>query len=130
MKELKINTTAASETVVTDDLLAVNVGSGSLKVYATPSMIALMENAACACLADVLEDGETTVGTEMNVKHLSATPPGMKVRAEAEVTEVNGREISFAVKAFDEAGIIGEGTHKRFLVYSEKFTAKANAKKN
>ena len=88
----------------------------------------LMEKAACTCIAEFLEGDETTVGTEMNVKHISATPNNMKVCAEAELTEINGRELVFTVKAYDEAGDIGEGIHKRFLVYGDKFTAKANSK--
>jgi predicted thioesterase len=128
MKELSNGITGTSELTVTDKELAVNVGSGSLEVLATPVMIMLMEKAACSCIAEFLEGDETTVGTEMNVKHISATPNNMKVCAEAELTEINGRELIFTVKAYDEAGDIGEGIHKRFLVYGEKFTAKANSK--
>ena len=87
-----------------------------------------MEKAACSCISEYLEGDETTVGTEMNVKHISATPKNMKVCAEAELIEVNGRELIFSVKAYDEAGDIGEGMHKRFLVYGEKFTAKTYSK--
>ena len=128
MKELNNGITGTSELTVTDKDLAVNVGSGSLEVLATPVMIMLMEKAACTCIAEFLEGDETTVGTEMNVKHISATPNNMKVCAEAELTEINGRELVFTVKAYDEAGDIGEGIHKRFLVYGDKFTAKANSK--
>ena len=88
-----------------------------------------MEKSACNAVSDYLEGDETTVGTELNVKHVSATPEGMKVWAEAELTAVNGREFTFAVKAYDESGLIGEGEHKRFLVYGERFTAKAESKK-
>ncbi|MDD7516395.1 thioesterase family protein [Ruminococcus flavefaciens] len=128
MKDLNKGITGTSELTVTDKDLAVNVGSGSLEVLATPVMIMLMEKAACTCIAEFLEGDETTVGTEMNVKHISATPNNMKVCAEAELTEINGRELVFTVKAYDEAGDIGEGIHKRFLVYGDKFTAKANSK--
>lgn len=130
MKAIEINTKGTAETIVTSDKLAVNVGSGSLAVFATPSMIALMEKSACNCLADYLDNEETTVGTELNIKHLSATPEGMKVTAEAVLTEINGREFTFEVTASDEAGVIGKGSHKRFLVYSEKFTAKTYEKLN
>ena len=75
-----------------------------------------------------MENDETTVGTELNVKHVSASPVNSDITAEAELTEVNGREFTFTVKAYDNAGLIGEGTHKRFLVFGEKFTAKAKAK--
>lgn len=128
MKELKTGISAEETIVAVKETLASQVGSGSLDVFATPQMIMLMEKAACTCLAPYLENDETTVGTEMNVKHISATPCGMKVTATAELTAVNGREFTFTVKASDEAGAIGEGTHKRFLVYGEKFTAKANSK--
>ena len=128
MKELTKGITGTSELTVSKKELAVNVGSGSLEVLATPVMVMLMEKAACTCISDFLEGDETTVGTEMNVKHISATPKNMKVCAEAELLEINGRELVFSVKAYDEAGDIGEGIHKRFLVYGEKFTSKANSK--
>lgn len=128
MKIIDIDSIGTAELKVSENDLAVNVGSGSLPVFATPTMIMLMEKAACNCLADFLEGDETSVGTEMNVKHVSATPCGMNVTAEAVLTEINGREFTFRVKASDEAGVIGEGLHKRFLVYGEKFTAKTNAK--
>lgn len=100
---------------------AQEVGSGSLLVYATPCMVALMEGAACEAIAEGLDENETTVGIELNIKHLSATPVGLEVRAEAEVTAVEGKVISFQLKAYDEAGLIGEGTHKRCLVNAQKF---------
>ena len=128
MKNIDIDSIGTAELKVSENDLAVNVGSGSLPVFATPTMIMLMEKAACNCLADFLEGDETSVGTEMNVKHVSATPCGMNVTAEAVLTEINGREFNFRVKASDEAGVIGEGLHKRFLVYGEKFTAKTNSK--
>ena len=128
MKELTKGITGTSELTVSDSELAVNVGSGSLEVFATPVMVMLMEKAACSCISEYLEGDETTVGTEMNVKHISATPKNMKVCAEAELIEINGRELVFSVKAYDEAGDIGEGIHKRFLVYGEKFIAKTYSK--
>lgn len=128
MKELKIGIKGTASLTVTSQELAVNMGSGSLEVFATPSMIALMEKSACNCLAPFLEGDETTVGTELNVKHISATPAGLEVKAEAVLTEINGREFTFEVTASDSAGVIGNGTHKRFLVYGEKFTAKTNSK--
>lgn len=104
---------------------ALEVGSGSLMVYATPCMVALMEGAACEAIADAMPDTKTTVGTELNIKHLSATPVGLDVRAEAEVTSVEGNTITFQVIAYDEAGKIGEGTHKRVVVSSQRFLDKA-----
>ena len=100
---------------------ALEVGSGSLLVYATPCMVALMEGAACEALEGAIPEGKTSVGTELNIQHLSATPVGMAVRAEAEVTAVEGPVISFSVVAYDESGKIGEGTHKRVLVTEQKF---------
>lgn len=128
MREINIGICGKAELTVDDPVLAANVGSGSLEVFATPMMVMLMEKAACNCIADYLENNETTVGTELCIKHTSATPAGMKVCAEAVVSSVNGREITFNVKAYDESGPIGSGTHKRYLVYSEKFMAKALAK--
>ena len=128
MKEITIGTKGSASLTVTASELAVNVGSGSLEVLATPVMIMLMEKAACSALEPFLEGDETTVGTQMNADHVAATPQGMKVTAQAEVTAVNGREISFCVTASDEYGEIGRGTHKRFLVFGERFTQKAKAK--
>lgn len=130
MKEINIDIKGTANTTVNESNFAATMGSGSLKVFATPAMVALMEASACDCLAGYLEEGETTVGTELNIKHISATPDTMNVTAEAVLTAVNGREFTFEVKAYDECGEIGCGTHKRFLVYSEKFTAKTYEKIN
>ena len=100
---------------------AKEVGSGDLLVYATPCMAALMEGAACEAIAEALSDSQTTVGTLLNIEHLSATPVGMDVRAEAVVTAVDGKVITFEVHAFDEAGEIGKGIHKRAIVNAQKF---------
>ena len=89
-----------------------------------------MEKAACNCIAPFLEGDETTVGTEMNVQHTAATPEGMTVSAKAVLKEINGRELVFDVSASDSKGSIGNGTHKRFVVYGERFTEKAKAKLN
>lgn len=103
---------------------AAEVGSGSLLVYATPCMAALMEGAACEALEGVIPEGKTSVGIELNLKHTSATPVGMEVRAVAEVTAVEGSIITFSIEAFDEAGKIGEATHKRAVVTVQKFLDK------
>ena len=107
---------------------AAEVGSGSLLVYATPCMVALMEGAACEAIAEALKEDQTTVGTMLNIEHISATPVGLEVRAEATVTAVEGKVITFEVKAFDEIGEIGHGTHKRVIVNSQKFLDKAYMK--
>jgi len=115
-------------TVVEKEDTALEVGSGSLLVYATPCMAALMEGAACEAIASGLSETETTVGTELNLQHLSATPVGREVWAEAEVTAVEGKQITFQIQAFDEAGPIGTATHKRFLVQPQRFLDKTYAK--
>ena len=115
---------------VGDQDTAKAVGSGTLAVLATPRMIALMEEAAYKCIGAELESGSSSVGTLMNVKHLSATPVGMDVSVIAEVTEVDGRRVVFKVEAYDAKGIIGEGVHERFIVFEEKFVAKTYSKLN
>ena len=107
---------------------AKEVGSGDLLVYATPCMVALMEGAACEAIAEAMSENQTTVGTALNIEHISATPVGLEVRAEATVTEVAGKVITFEVKAFDEAGEIGRGTHKRVIINSQKFLEKTYSK--
>ena len=107
---------------------AAEVGSGSLLVYATPCMVALMEGAACEAISSALPEGQTSVGTELNIKHVSATPVGLEVRAEAEVTAVEGKVITFEVKAYDEAGLIGEGTHKRAVINAQRFLERTYGK--
>ena len=111
-------------TLVEREDTAREVGSGDLLVYATPCMAALMEGAACEAIADCLKDTETTVGTALSIEHISATPVGLEVRAEAEVTAVEGKVITFQLHAYDEAGEIGKGTHKRVIVNSQKFLEK------
>jgi predicted thioesterase len=108
-------------TLVEREDTAAEVGSGSLLVYATPCMVALMEGAACEAIAECMDEDKTTVGMELNIAHLSATPVGLEVRAEAEVTAVEGKVITFSVTAYDEAGKIGEGIHKRCIVNIQKF---------
>ena len=103
---------------------AAEVGSGSLLVYATPCMVALMEGAACEAIEEALPEGQTTVGTELNIQHLSATPVGLEVRAEAVVTAVEGKIITFELHAYDEAGEIGKATHERFIIKVERFLEK------
>lgn len=107
---------------------ALEVGSGSLLVYATPCMIALMEGAACNAIDEAIPEGKTSVGIELSISHISATPVGMEVRAEAEVIAVEGSVVTFSITAFDEAGKIGEGTHKRAIISCQKFLEKTYAK--
>ena len=126
--EITIGMKGEVGTLVEREDTAKEVGSGDLLVYATPCMVALMEGAACEAIAQALSEGQTTVGTALNIEHISATPVGLEVRAEAEVTEVSGKVITFSVKAFDEAGEIGRGSHKRVIVNSQKFLEKAYTK--
>lgn len=116
------------ETVVTTTNVATNVGSGKVKVFATPMMIALMEKAAVLSIEPFLEPGQSSVGISINVTHCSATPMGMSVWAETEVTGIDRRRVTFSVKAYDEHGLIGEGTHDRFIIDVEKFQSKAENK--
>jgi predicted thioesterase len=115
---------------VTRDNTAESWGSGGLPVYATPAMIALMEGAAVAAADKLLPSGWSTVGTALEVKHLSATPPGVEVRAAAELLEIKGRRLRFKVEAFDRTGKIGEGWHDRFIIENEKFLKKTSEKKS
>jgi predicted thioesterase len=109
---------------------AATMGSGELQVYATPAMVALMEQAAWKSVAGELEEGQGTVGTSMNIKHLASTPLGMKVTAKSELTAVDRRKLVFTVEAYDETGKIGEGTHERFIVDNKAFQEKADAKRH
>ena len=118
-----------AETVVNTENTAKKMGSGTLNVFATPAMVALMEEAAWKCVAAELEPGMGTVGTLMQIKHVSATPLGMRVTAECELIEVDGRRLVFSVQASDEAGVIGTGTHERFIIAEEKFMSKTESKK-
>ena len=118
-----------SETV-TEQNIASALGSGGLPVYSTPSMITLLERTARSALDPLLPSGWSSVGTELNVKHLSATPLGMAVSARAEILSIEGRAVLFRVEASDEAGKIAEGTHNRFIVENGKFLAKTESKRN
>lgn len=119
---------AKIETIVTEKDTAMNFGSGGVAVYATPMMIGLMENAALSAVDLHLPKGYATVGTHLDVKHLAATPVGMKVYATAELVEVDGRRLVFKVEAYDEKEKIGEGYHERYIINLEKFIAKAKSK--
>jgi fluoroacetyl-CoA thioesterase len=117
------------EHLVTEELSARVMGSGTLRVFATPAMIALIEETCWRSIADQLEDGQGTVGTLLNISHVAPTPLGMKVRCESELKEVDGRRLVFEVNVYDECGLIGKGTHERFIITEDKFQKKADAKK-
>lgn len=126
---LEIGIKGKQEITVTQEQTAKVYGSGTLEVFGTPAMIALMENTALKSVAEHIGEGNGTVGTGLDVKHVSATPVGMKVICETELIQVEGRALTFDVKAYDECGLIGEGTHNRFIIVEEKFQAKANNKR-
>ena len=117
-----------AEAVVNEQNTAIAAASGTLPVFATPWMCALMEKAAWTAIAPGLSDGESTVGTGLNITHSSATPLGLKVWAESEVTLVDGKRIELNVTAYDEKGLIGKGTHERFIVTDTRFLAKTARK--
>lgn len=119
--EIVIGAKGKVSSLVEPEDTALTVGSGSLRVFATPCMAALMEGAACEALEGALPEGKTSVGTELNIRHISATPVGLEVWAEATVTKVEGSTVFFSLEAFDEAGKIGEGTHTRVVVSEQKF---------
>ena len=128
---MEIGIKGRAETVVNHENTAKFVGSGELEVFATPQMIALMEQAAASSVAGELEEGQGTVGTLLNVSHDAATPLGMKVWAETELVEVDRRRLVFDVKAYDECGRIGQGKHERFLIpFVDKLAAKLYAERN
>lgn len=113
-----------SRVVVSADNTALKLGSGDMEVFATPAMIALMENAAMNAVASSLDEGATTVGTMMRSSHVKASAVGATITAEAELIAADGRRLSFVVKAWDEQGTIGEGEHERFIVDRERFLSK------
>jgi predicted thioesterase len=115
---------------VSADLTATHFGSGAVEVYATPAMISLMESAALEAIVPYLEEGQTSVGVLVDIRHLAATPVGEKVRARAEVIAVEGRKITFSVTARDEHELIGEGRHTRMIVEKERFLERVRSKKS
>lgn len=126
---LRIGMKAEKTEQVTEARTAVQFGSGTVAVYATPAMACLIEGACLEAVAAALPQGMTTVGTDLSIKHLAATPVGMKVRAQAELTAIDGKKLTFAVAAFDDKEQIGTGTHERFVINSERFLQKAEAKR-
>jgi fluoroacetyl-CoA thioesterase len=122
--DIKEGMKSNKEIYVTENDTASKLGSGELEVFATPAMIALMENTAKDAVGSSLPKGFSTVGTEVSIKHIKATPLGMKVRCEAVLEKVDGKKLLFKVDAWDEKGKIGEGTHSRFIINVESFMGK------
>ena len=121
---IEIGTKGYADALVEQEDTAKVVGSGDLLVYATPCMVALMEGAACESIAPFLAEGESSVGTALNLSHTAATPVGMEVRAESIVTAVDGRKVTFEITAYDEAGQIGKATHERVIIKVDRFLEK------
>lgn len=129
MEEIVPGLVGQSEMFVREENTARHLGSGNVAVLATPEMVRLMEKAAVAAVDHLLPDGYRTVGVEVDVRHLAATPVGMRVRAQAELAAVEGRKLTFRVEAFDEVERIGEGEHKRTIIDLERFKARVEAKR-
>ena len=122
--------TGRHKVVVTEELTAAHVGSGLAPVFATPMLVALMEQACAESVAPLLDEGQSTVGTHIDIAHSAATPMGMSVWCESRLIEVDRRRLTFSVKAYDEAGPVGEGVHERFIIDNAKFMDKVNGKKS
>ena len=116
------------EQIVTPEMSAARVGSGLVDVFATPMLVALVEQTCYESVLPHLDEGQGTVGTLVNVSHVSATPIGKRVWCESELVEVDRRRLVFTIKAYDDAGLIGEGTHERFVIDTAKFMDKLKAK--
>jgi predicted thioesterase len=128
MDNIQIGLSAERSETVVESLLATRLGSGSVEVYATPAMVALMESAAVAAIERLLPEGQSSVGIALDIRHLAATPPGQQVRARAEVIDVEGRRVTFKVQAWDEQELIGEGTHARFVIDVARFMQRVQSK--
>lgn len=130
MEEIVPGLAGQSEIVVHEENTAQHLGSGNVAVLATPEMVRLMEKAAVAAVDHLLPDGYCTVGVEVNVRHLAATPLGMRVRVQAELVAIEGRKLTFRVEAFDEVEKIGEGEHRRVIVDLERFKERVETKRD
>lgn len=126
---LEIGQKGTATRVVDDSVSAKTFGSGLVDAFATPAMVALMEQAAWTSVVDVLDEGQGTVGSRVDVTHTAATPMGMTVTATAELVEIDSRRLVFRVSAADQHGLIGEGIHERYIIDQARFDAKLNAKK-
>ena len=127
-RKLEIGLTNRIEIPVTRENTAALMGSGDTQVFATPAMIALMEKTAALSVSELIDEENTTVGTEISVEHLAATPVGMTVYCISKLEGIDGRKLTFSLEAFDRAGLIGRGTHSRFIVNRSKFQSKTDAK--
>lgn len=128
MKPIRVGAAGHASACVTSANLASSTGSGAVQVFSTPSLVLLMEEAAMAALEPYMEEGESSVGSLVNVRHLSPTPPGFRVSATATLTEIDGRRLVFQVQAHDGVDKIGDGTHERFLISVDRFISRAREK--
>lgn len=127
---LEIGIKGHQEMTVTEEFTAKTMGSGVMDVYATPAMLALMEKTAFMSVADELQEGCGTVGIKVEIEHVASSPVGMKITCDSELTAIEGRKLIFKVEAYDSKGLIGKGTHERFIIESNKFQEKTNQKLN
>lgn len=130
MPELKTGLVGTTEWTVTDTMTAAQVGSGLVAAFSTPMLVALLESAAVNALEGTLEPDDTSVGTRIDVQHLAATPVGGHVRAQATLTTLEGRKLTFTVEAWDDAELIGTATHERFVVNKDRFGQRLKAKQD
>ena len=128
MSELKPGLTNEKSVAVTIENTALAMGSGTLRVFATPSMIALIEGCCAESVEGLLGEGNTSVGTKVEVEHLAASPVGASVLCKSTLTAVDGRRLDFEVEVYDNAGLIGKGRHTRFNVDADRFVTKAYSK--
>lgn len=128
IRMLEVGIKGHQEMTVTDQNTAKSMGSGVMDVYATPSMLALMENTAFRSVAPYLNEGCGTVGTKVEIEHVASSPVGMKITCDSELIAIEGRKLVFHVEAYDAKGLIGKGTHERFIIESEKFQQKTDRK--
>ncbi|MGI6662874.1 MAG: thioesterase family protein [Bacillota bacterium] len=128
MKLVEIGIQGRATVKVTQSNLASSTGSGAVDVFSTPSLVLLMEEAAMDALKPYMEPGESSVGTLVNIRHISPTPLGLTVTATATLTEIDGRRLVFHVEARDELDKVGEGTHERFLISVDRFISRAREK--
>lgn len=126
--DIKLGSSYTVDINVNKEDTALAQGSGEIEVFATPRLVSIMEKAAVNAVSPYIDEGYTTVGTRIDIKHIAATPVGMKVKAYAELLEVDGKRLVFKVEAFDEVEKIGEGIHERYIVNIDRFLNKAKGK--